>query len=262
MQAQVRKGTPKPPGNNEVHLEEMLPELLPEQVTQRRKEANQLRRQHEEKRKIKGHGLGGGVVAAQKLPSSFSTDGVGLCIHYRNEPRPKNQEREEAYERWLAECVQPFDEGMWLSPSADASLDATAAAAEQEERAGKRTAAVERMTARMAASVAAREAEGEEGEDKERWRRVKKQQREEDEEKVWEEEQGWIWKGRPPGLRKEFSRAPPPLWLEEILEGPTEFSSRCGQHKRRTSGLLKTSPSSPAGCASKASTGLSKTSSQ
>jgi len=78
-------------------------------------------------------------------------------------------------------------------------------------------------------------------------------------EKMWEEEQGWIWKGRPPGLRKDFSRAlPTPFWLEEILEGPTGCSSRCGQHKRRTSGPPRTSPLAPAGCASKMSAGFSK----
>jgi hypothetical protein len=61
MQAQVRTGTPKLPGNNKVHLEEMLPGLLPKEVTQRRKEANQQWRQHEEARRMKGLRLGGGL---------------------------------------------------------------------------------------------------------------------------------------------------------------------------------------------------------
>ena len=83
-------------------------------------------------------------MAAQKLHSSFSTDGLSLSIHYRSEPRPEHQGKEDAYQRWLAECAQPFDEGMWLVPTADASLDSAAAAAEQKERARKRAAAVKR----------------------------------------------------------------------------------------------------------------------
>ena len=184
-------GLPSLPDAQHLQLEDLLPELQPRKVTAQRRKANKLKRRKNAK---SVHRVGGGEVGLGLSAHHAWTDGVGLSINYRHGDPPSHQEKGVVYQRWLTVCRGRFKREKWLEHTTDERVDPAAAAAERAEQEARRREWAERV-AREAFAASARE-QGRVLTDAER--------KEQEKEVGWENERGWMWKGRPSSLRKDL----------------------------------------------------------